>query len=100
MVLEPERERASPDSRHSGPWARPWLEALPPPQIDVPDWVSLLPHFVPPWAPVLVAAMPGSAPPFLLSPGHLERRLPYPGCLLRTGSPLSVRDASLKVETL
>jgi hypothetical protein len=94
--------RASPDSRQSGPWARPWLEALPPLQIDAPApaWVSLLPRFVPPWAPVLVAATPGSAPPFLLTPGHSERRLPCPGCLLRTGSLLLVRDASLKVETL
>jgi hypothetical protein len=87
---------------HSGPWARPWLETLPPLQIDDPDlaWVSLLPCFVSPRAPVLVVATPGSAPPFLLTPGHPERRLPCPGCLLRTGSPLLVKDASLKVKTL
>jgi hypothetical protein len=102
MVPKPGRKRASPDSRQSGPWARPWLEALPPLRIDAPApaWVSLLPRFVPPRAPVLVTAAPGSAPLLLLAPGHLERRLPCPGCLLRTRSPLLVRDASLKVETL
>jgi hypothetical protein len=66
-------------------------------------WAITLPFppgFVPPRAPVLVAAAPGSAPPFLLAPGHRERCLPYPGCLLWTGSPLLVRGASLKVETL
>jgi hypothetical protein len=101
-VPKPGRKRVSPDSRQSGLWARPWLEALPPLGTDAlapPAWVSLLPRFVPPLAPVLVAATPGSAPPLLLAPGHLERRLPCPACLLRTGSPLLVRDASLKVET-
>jgi hypothetical protein len=80
----------------------PGPEALPLPQINAPAlaWVSLLLRFVPPQAPVLVVAMPGSALPFLLAPGHPERRLPCPGCLLRTGSPLLVKDASLKVETL
>jgi hypothetical protein len=101
-VPKPRRKRASPDFRQSGPWARPWLEALPPLWIDAPApaWASLLPGFVHPRAPVLVATVPGSAPPFLLSPGHSERCLPCPGCLLQTGSPLLVRDASLKVETL
>jgi hypothetical protein len=101
-VPKPGRKPASPDSRQSGHWARPWLEALPPLWINAPApaGVSLLPHFAPAQGPVLVTAMPVSAPPFLLAPGHLERHLPCAHCLFQTGSPLLVRDASLKVETL